>query len=1041
MSLNVVAYPNWLACRNAAMGMARAAAARGKRPVLLVASYAQQLEAQKWLARHGCGFAVAVTTLHSWVCDLWELFGDGSAVVGGEARKVALWKLLCESNQLPCSAGVLNLLDDCALQAAAYLRNRQEDAPSRRHRAESPEEPWGKGEESGSDAVRSQADAGAEKERWGTCGNATCALSDPERAAVELLGRYLDQLHERGCVEHSEALALLAHEPARKEYAPLLLGVREDQLSFAQRAFLEAWGATTIQNECSLPSPVERSEELLAAQGLLFRRSSGNAPVQPGGAVRLALAAGPSASSRITCSSMVKALEQGFCNVAVTSPNPGALFEFALPLLSQRGVACSLSTRRKLCDTDMGRALCDLGQLIAADDLDDPLQATPYTAADFAYNPFSSMELTSAFKADKVHRNDRLTGQGTILSDLAGNAHDSLQGLIGLLEVREYDDALDVLEAYLNKRFVQQPAYHAEQRRVLDCVRRFCAEGPDVPFDALMQMAADTPISVNVRTEGTAGPEDVVGGVSIDDGPSLAEAPASGAFSAPCCQPANSRSIEETASLSSRAATVPCVRFVGLGEAARLEPGSVDCVIIAGLNADKYPVRDSENALTTLLGKLGVATKADPLAQSRDTFYRAFEAAQHQVVLQRCLNDENGDPSQAATVLEELLDCYRPELQTDKGMNRALGIPENLMPYAFQLGEQDVLGNAGATSRNLQAYPQPLVGTIEPKARQLIVLPFRYAEGVFDGLDVSPSQIESYLDCPYDWFAQRRLRLEGLDEGFSPMERGTFMHDVLRRFYLRFQAEVQPKVTTDTLEPAKRIMTEAFEAVSSEQPNGRFGSRYVARSAWERKEQQNLLPKLLDYLETEASLLPTFAPRAFEWQFATQRPMPYAGCNLRGCVDRIDVDDQGRAVVIDYKSSLGNEYRLYDENDEQPAEFKLPKRLQTLMYARIVREYFGYKMVGALYVNPLRRQVLGAYDATAIGSDSIPFAGAKDSKSCQVPYEHASTFDELLDECECAIAQRLTHLQAGEVEPNPAHDRACEYCPVNVCPARRVARR
>ena len=46
MGLNAVAYPNWLACRNAAIGLVRAAAARGERPILLVASYAQQLEAQ-----------------------------------------------------------------------------------------------------------------------------------------------------------------------------------------------------------------------------------------------------------------------------------------------------------------------------------------------------------------------------------------------------------------------------------------------------------------------------------------------------------------------------------------------------------------------------------------------------------------------------------------------------------------------------------------------------------------------------------------------------------------------------------------------------------------------------------------------------------------------------------------------------------------------------------------------------------------------------------------------------------------------------------
>ena len=105
------------------------------------------------------------------MCDLWELFDNGSAVVGSETRRIALRKLLRESEQLPCSAGVLNMLNNCSLQAAAYLRNCNKGELSYRHRAESAGNPWNKREENGYVTVRSQADTNAEEEYRDTYGD------------------------------------------------------------------------------------------------------------------------------------------------------------------------------------------------------------------------------------------------------------------------------------------------------------------------------------------------------------------------------------------------------------------------------------------------------------------------------------------------------------------------------------------------------------------------------------------------------------------------------------------------------------------------------------------------------------------------------------------------------------------------------------------------------------------------------------------------------------------------------------------------------
>lgn len=939
MAISIETYPHVLACHDAVVRLAKAARAESKRPVLIVPSYSQQLAAQQWLAQRGEGFAVTVTTLWSWTEDLWGLFGDGTPLVSGEVRIVELWKLLNASETLQASAGTLKLLNNLAAQALPAIDN-------------------------------------------------PAQLSQQEQAAVSLLRSYRTRLRSRGLTEPSEALTLLSTEKTLARYAPIVFGSEEDELTFVQHSFLDAASAVLVRNAMTDPVPTERADELVKVQSLLFQRGPGDAPANPSGSVRFALSAGPTASRRIVCKAVLQALENGCKSVVVTAKDPCATFDFAMPLLKGAGVSCALDALRKVGETDAGRALADLGSLVATANSTDPLDATTSLATDFAFNPFSGVGTRSAFKTDKMHRGDRLTEQGTILTDLAGDADDMLSGVINRIEEHLYDDALDSLQAYLDKRFANRPAYRAEQSRALDALRSICAVDPAVPLDALSQMIAEAPVVCSV---GTAEGAQVV--------------------------------------------------FTTQAKAASLEPGSVDCVVLTDLNAADYPVKEPENALFTLMGKLGVAVAKDPLAHTRATFYSALQAARKRVVLQRNLNDEEGNAAQPATVFEELLDCYRTDTRSDSSMDRTLGITENLVPFAIQTGEEDALSNLGAHARNLHAVPLPQAGEISPGNEPFIVLPHRYKEGYFDGLDVSPTQVESYLACPYCWFAKRRLRLGNLDEGFSALERGTFVHSVLRHFYLRFQQEVRPKVTLETMDAARRIMTETFEEICAEQPFASPGNRYVPRTAWEKKEQEGILQKLLDYLEMEAALLPGFGPRAFEWDYSQARPIRYAGCNLRGTVDRIDVDSRGRAVVIDYKSSLDAQYCLHPSKEPlSPDNFQLPQRVQALMYSKAVRDTFGYQIVGALYVNPLKCEVAGAWDATVIGPQDIPFATSSFADHSRVPYEQAQTFDQLIDACEEAIGERLVHLAHGSIEPDPANEQACKHCPVNLCP-RRLAQK
>ncbi|MFR3090566.1 MAG: PD-(D/E)XK nuclease family protein [Eggerthella lenta] len=158
----------------------------------------------------------------------------------------------------------------------------------------------------------------------------------------------------------------------------------------------------------------------------------------------------------------------------------------------------------------------------------------------------------------------------------------------------------------------------------------------------------------------------------------------------------------------------------------------------------------------------------------------------------------------------------------------------------------------------------------------------------------------------------------------------------------------------------------------------------IPRTAFERAETADLRKRLVRFLDREALLLPGFEPVRFEFDFGSSEPFPYAGCLLRGSVDRIDVNGAGQAVVIDYKGSLNGDYALDSASPAaQAGGAVLPHKVQTLMYAQVARKVLGLDVVGALYVSYGRdRRVSGAFDRTVVASETCP-ASTSSAAACR----------------------------------------------------------
>lgn len=475
------------------------------------------------------------------------------------------------------------------------------------------------------------------------------------------------------------------------------------------------------------------------------------------------------------------------------------------------------------------------------------------------------------------------------------------------------------------------------------------------------------------------------------------------------------------------------VRFVSLADASVLRPGGYDAVLFADVDLDSYPLSHEEGPLATLTAELrrdGVSL--EPAALLRVRFGRAMQAASGPVALARVTHDRQARECYPAAVWTEL-----------RAHAEAAGAAKPTC-----VGEGDIIadfdpaaGEGLKRERVTCEAPQHLSAEAVP----YLVLRRRDGEGEDAPLVprlTSASQIEAYSTCPLCWFVSYRVKPQSIDAGFGNMEKGNFVHDVLEHLHARLPQEGMERVTPENLPRAQELLHEVFDEMLAEHA-GKRGTEgpLVPLSAVEERQVAEILPQLEGVLAYESEALAPFAPRYLEFAF-NELQVEYAGWPLGGRIDRVDVDAENRAVVIDYKHRSGvEEFKLADPTvrDEETGEAPiddprwLPPHTQTLIYAQAMRRALGLDTRAALYFSTKggKPALRGAASAELLeeerGDGRIP--GLKKG----FPGEGGSMdFDALLDRVEAGIAERLRELEAGNVAAvDPASAQAaharCSY--------------
>ena len=272
--------------------------------------------------------------------------------------------------------------------------------------------------------------------------------------------------------------------------------------------------------------------------------------------------------------------------------------------------------------------------------------------------------------------------------------------------------------------------------------------------------------------------------------------------------------------------------------------------------------------------------------------------------------------------------------------------------------------------------PHPTIYTEELRTR----LAFKYAV-------LSPSKVETFLQCPFQHFARNTLELEGAPcdpwERFDPMTQGSIAHRVLERHYGQGV-------------PAEQAFEEIFAEYANQKrlPDG-YRTEAIRLELWHGIELVAADPRLR-----------LTAPRAFfERDFTLDLG---EGTTVRGRIDRLDVDELNNAIVFDYK------YRRKDRIRDSVKENEDGTKVQGGLYLLGARG-LGYTPAGMVYCGFKKEVSVNGWVVAPL----YPHLGS----AC-----NANHVAEVMKTAHEVTIRAAMDIRDGRIKPEPEDATRCDWC-------------
>jgi ATP-dependent helicase/DNAse subunit B len=253
---------------------------------------------------------------------------------------------------------------------------------------------------------------------------------------------------------------------------------------------------------------------------------------------------------------------------------------------------------------------------------------------------------------------------------------------------------------------------------------------------------------------------------------------------------------------------------------------------------------------------------------------------------------------------------------------------------------------------------------------------------------LSPSSIERFLQCPFQFFAEKslklRLRPAAPRDRLDVLLQGSILHRAL--------AEVA----------GMPLLAQAvFDDVFMEE------CRRAGVPSGYRTEAVRL--ELLRHFEAFLN------DRSFHlgWPSRVEQKFSFAlnpMLTVRGRIDRMDVSSHGEALVIDYKHSAALKIK------QRVGESESGDSVQGGLYLLAAERAFGLEPAGMLYCG-LRKEVMwGGWHAAIRGLERVGQSSTK------------AVLRELMDAASAKTVETFDAIAAGTILPRPADTDKCKWC-------------